>query len=130
MIGFELMFDFGGVMYFLDGDVVFLFCGSVDLVNGGWVVFFDVVYVGQICCVFVICFKGEVYVYFNCCVYVVMEMDWQFECFFDDSGCWLLCVMYGVIYQFDIGECQGGFCWGGLIKIVLFEYDGVVYWWL
>jgi len=57
-----------------------------------------------------------------------MEMDWQPNRFFDDTGRWLLCGTHGAVYRPDSGECGGGPCRGGLVKIVLSERDGVVHW--
>ena len=34
-----------------------------------------------------------------------MEMDWQPNRFFDDTGRWLLCATHGAVYQPDTGEC-------------------------
>ena len=50
-----------------------------------------------------------------------MEMDWQPNRFFDDTGRWLLCGTHGAVYQPDTGECAGGPCRGGLVKIALTE---------
>jgi nitrite reductase/ring-hydroxylating ferredoxin subunit len=57
-----------------------------------------------------------------------MEMDFQPDQFFDASGRWLLCATHGAEYAPDTGECAGGPCRGGLIKIELSEFDGVVRW--
>ena len=57
-----------------------------------------------------------------------MEMDYQPDRFFDDTGNWLLCATHGAAYVPDTGECAGGPCRGGLVKIALSENDGVVYW--
>ena len=37
-----------------------------------------------------------------------MEMDWQPDRFFDDTGRWLLCGTHGAVYQPDTGECAAG----------------------
>ncbi|NJM43938.1 MAG: Rieske 2Fe-2S domain-containing protein, partial [Brachymonas sp.] len=62
------------------------------------------------------------------CTHVAMEMDWQPGQFFDDTGAWLLCSTHGAAYKPDTGECGGGPCRGGLVKITLLERDGVVHW--
>ena len=57
-----------------------------------------------------------------------MEMDWQPNRFFDDTGRWLLCSTHGAAYHPDTGACAGGPCRGGLVKIELSEEAGVVRW--
>jgi nitrite reductase/ring-hydroxylating ferredoxin subunit len=57
-----------------------------------------------------------------------MEMDWQPDRFFDDTGRWLLCATHGAVYEPDTGACRGGPCRGGLVKIELVETQGVVHW--
>ena len=103
-------------------------CNSRDLVNGGLAVGFDVVYGGQTCRAFAIRYQGQVHAYLNRCTHVAMEMDWQPDRFFDDSGRWLLCATHGAHYEPDTGRCKGGPCKGGLFKIELVEHDGVVHW--
>ena len=103
-------------------------CNSRDLVDGGVAVPFDVVHGGFTCRAFAIRWKGQVHAYLNRCAHVAMEMDWQPNRFFDDSGRWLLCSTHGAVYQPDTGECAGGPCRGGLVKITLTERDGVVHW--
>ena len=103
-------------------------CNSGDLEEGGLAVPFDVVYGGHTCRAFAIRWKGRVHAYLNRCAHVAMEMDWQPNRFFDDSGQWLLCATHGAVYKPDTGECAGGPCRGGLVKIALSERDGVVHW--
>jgi nitrite reductase/ring-hydroxylating ferredoxin subunit len=103
-------------------------CNSRDIVEASVAVPFDVVYGGQTCRAFAIRFEGEVHAYLNRCSHVAMEMDWQPNQFFDDSGQWLLCSTHGAAYQPATGECSGGPCNGGLVKINLTEAEGVVYW--
>ena len=57
-----------------------------------------------------------------------MEMDYQPDQFFDDTGQWLLCATHGAAYRPDTGECGGGPCRGGLVKIPLSEAEGIVRW--
>jgi nitrite reductase/ring-hydroxylating ferredoxin subunit len=57
-----------------------------------------------------------------------MELDWQPNRFFDDSGEWLLCSTHGAVYRPDTGACAGGPCRGGLVPIALSEGEGVVHW--
>ena len=65
-------------------------CNSAELVDGGEAVPFDVVYGGLTCRAFAIRYEGRVHAYLNRCAHVAMEMDWQPNRFFDDTGRWLL----------------------------------------
>jgi nitrite reductase/ring-hydroxylating ferredoxin subunit len=103
-------------------------CNSADLADSGLAVPFDVVYGGQICRAFAIRWQGQVHAYLNRCAHVAMELDWQPNRFFDDSGRWLLCGTHGAVYQPDTGACAGGPCRGGLVRIAVTESDGVVHW--
>lgn len=103
-------------------------CNSRELVDGGLAVPFDVVYAGQTCRAFAIRFGGQPQAYLNRCTHVAMELDWQPNRIFDDSGQWLLCASHGAAYRPDTGQCAGGPCKGGLVKIMLAEREGVVYW--
>ena len=103
-------------------------CNAADLQEGGLAVSFDVEYGGQTCRAFAIRFEGQVHAYLNRCTHVAMEMDFQEGRFFDDSGRWLLCATHGAAYAPDTGECAGGPCQGGLVRIELSEFDGVVHW--
>lgn len=103
-------------------------CNSRDLAEGGNAVSFDVVYGGESCRAFAIRFEGRPHAYLNRCTHVAMELDYQPDRFFDDTGQWLLCATHGAAYQPDTGECGGGPCRGGLVKIALSEQDGVVHW--
>jgi len=103
-------------------------CNSQYLVEGSLAVPFDVNYAGQTCRAFAIRFEGQVHAYLNRCTHVAMEMDYQPDRFFDPSGRWLLCATHGAEYAPDTGECAGGPCRGGLVKIELSEDLGVVHW--
>lgn len=103
-------------------------CRSGDLVNSGLAVPFDVVYAGATCRAFAVRFDGQVHAYLNRCTHVAMEMDYQPDRFFDETGRWLICATHGATYAPDTGACQGGPCRGGLIKIPLSEHNGVVHW--
>jgi len=109
-------------------DAAIPLCNARDLVNGGDAVPFDVVYLGQTCRAFAIRYKGLAHAYLNRCSHVAMEMDYQPNRFFDDTGDWLLCATHGAAYRPDSGACAGGPCRGGLVKIELSEFDGVVHW--
>jgi nitrite reductase/ring-hydroxylating ferredoxin subunit len=103
-------------------------CQSADLQDGGLAVAFDVLYGGQTCRAFAIRFEGQPHAYLNRCNHIAMEMDYQPNRFFDDSGQWLLCATHGAAYRPDSGECGGGPCRGGLVKITLSEQAGMVHW--
>ena len=111
----------------LQDDAIAL-CASADLVNSGAAVPFEVVYGGQTCRAFAVRYQGEVHAYLNRCAHVAMEMDFQPNQFFDRSGDWLICATHGALYQPQTGQCRGGPCRGGLVKIALSERDGVVHW--
>lgn len=106
----------------------FPLCRSADLQDGGLAVPFDVVYGGQTCRAFAIRYRGQVHAWLNRCAHVAMEMDWQPNRFFDDTGRWLLCSTHGAAYEPDSGACAGGPCRGGLVRIELSESDGIVRW--
>ena len=103
-------------------------CNASDLQEGQDAVPFDVVFGGQTCRAFAVRFEGQAHAYLNRCAHVAMEMDWQPNRFFDDSGQWLICASHGAMYHPQTGECVGGPCSGGLQKIELSEHDGVVHW--
>ena len=103
-------------------------CDSAELRDGGLAVSFDVVYGGQTMRAFAIRFDGQVHAYLNRCTHVAMEMDYQPNRFFDNSGRWLICATHGAVYAPETGEGVEGPCRGGLVKIELSEQDGVVHW--
>lgn len=103
-------------------------CNISDLAEGALAVPFDVIYSGQTCRAFAVRYKGQPHAYLNRCTHVAMELDWQPNRIFDDSGQWLLCASHGAAYLPDTGQCVGGPCRGGLVKILLSELDGIVYW--
>jgi nitrite reductase/ring-hydroxylating ferredoxin subunit len=109
-------------------DAPIALCASADLQDGGQAVPFDLSYGGQTCRAFAIRYRGQVHAYLNRCTHVAMEMDWQPDRFFDDTGQWLLCASHGAAYRPDSGQCAGGPCKGGLIRIDLSEAAGVVFW--
>ena len=105
-----------------------LICAAQDLVDGGSGVRFEVCLYGRNEPAFAIRFAGKVRAYLNRCAHVPMEMDYQENRFFDDSGRWLLCATHGATYAPDTGTCVAGPCRGGLVKIALTESDGMVHW--
>ena len=105
-----------------------LICASEALADSGRGVRFEVEYFGERAPAFAVRYAGEVHAYLNRCAHVAMEMDYQPNRFFDDTGRWLLCATHGAAYQPATGECAGGPCRGGLVRITLSEQDGVVRW--
>ena len=103
-------------------------CNLSDLSEGGPAVPFDVVYAGQTCRAFAVRFKGLVHAYLNRCTHVAMELDWQPNRVFDATGQWLQCASHGAAYLPDTGQCVGGPCHGGLVKINVVDEGGVVCW--
>ena len=103
-------------------------CNSADLQEGGLAVPFDVVYGGQTLRAFAVRFEGQPHAYLNRCTHVAMELDYQPNRVFDDTGQWLLCATHGAAYAPDTGDCAGGPCCGGLVKVAMSERDGVVHW--
>ena len=103
-------------------------CNSADLQEGGLAVPFDVVYGGQTLRAFAVRFEGQPHAYLNRCTHVAMELDYQPNRVFDDTGQWLLCATHGAAYAPDTGDCAGGPCRGGLVKSAISERDGVVHW--
>lgn len=111
----------------MDNETIAL-CNSQYLTNGGLAVPFDVVFAGQTSRAFAIRFQGRAYAYLNRCTHVAMEMDYQPNHFFDDSGQWLICATHGATYRPDTGQCSGGPCKGGLTPIDLTEKEQIVHW--
>ena len=103
-------------------------CQTCALVERGAAVPFDIVHAGQTCRAFAVRFNGQAHAYLNRCTHVAMELDWQPNRIFDSSGQWLLCASHGATYAPDSGECAGGPCRGGLVRVELSEKDAVVYW--
>jgi nitrite reductase/ring-hydroxylating ferredoxin subunit len=109
-------------------DATIPLCNAADLQEGADAVPFDVVFAGQTCRAFAVRFEGRPHAYLNRCAHVAMELDFQPNRFFDDTGRWLLCATHGAAYAPDTGDCAGGPCRGGLVKIDLSESGGVVHW--
>lgn len=112
----------------MDTSEIIALCNSADLEDSGLAVPFEVVYGGQTCYAFAIRFEGAVYAYLNRCAHVPMEMDYQPNRFFDDTGQWLICATHGAMYSPQTGACSAGPCRGSLVNIVVTEFDGVVHW--
>jgi nitrite reductase/ring-hydroxylating ferredoxin subunit len=103
-------------------------CNSGELQDSGLAVGFDVVFAGETCRAFAVRVNGQVQAYLNRCSHIAMEMDYQQDRFFDESGQWLMCATHGATYHPETGDCVGGPCRGGLTKIALTESQGVVHW--
>ncbi|RRD56561.1 Rieske (2Fe-2S) protein [Comamonadaceae bacterium OH2545_COT-014] len=103
-------------------------CPSEELTEGGLAFGFDVVFDGETCRAFAVRFEGQPHAYLNRCTHVAIELDYQPGRIFDDTGQWLLCATHGAVYAPDTGDCAGGPCNGGLVKIALTEADGMVRW--
>lgn len=112
----------------MDVNEAIVLCASAELRDSGVAVPFDVVYLGQTCRAFAIRYAGQVHAYLNRCSHVPMEMDYQPDRFFDQTGHWLICATHGALYQPQTGACHGGPCRGGLVKIAVDECAGVVRW--
>jgi len=104
-----------------------LICSSDKLVNGGSAVRFTVAYRGEDAPAFVVRFDGQVHAYLNRCSHRGVTLDWEPGHFFDRSGRYLICAVHGAHYVPDTGECAGGPCNGGLMKLAVFEKDNGVY---
>lgn len=103
-------------------------CHAVELQERAEAVPFDLVYCGRNARGFAIRFEGQVHAYLNQCAHVPMEMDYQPNQFFDTSGQWLICATHGALYSPETGQCRGGPCRSGLIKIAVSERDACIYW--
>ena len=106
---------------------VFL-CASSALENSGRAVPCDVNYEGMTSKAFAVRYKGGVQAYLNRCAHIPMEMDYQENRFFDESGKWLMCATHGAVYAPETGQCVEGPCRKNLVKIDLNESNGNVYW--
>lgn len=103
-------------------------CQSEALQEGGAAVPFDVMFESEAQRAFAIRYEGRAHAYLNRCAHVPVEMDFQPDQFFDDSGQWLLCASHGAAYAPDTGACAGGPCQGGLVRVGMSERDGQVFW--
>lgn len=103
-------------------------CTSHDLQDGGLAVPFDVVHRGVDCRAFAVRHAGRIAAFLNRCTHVAMELDWLPNRVFDASGQWLMCASHGAMFHPQTGDCLGGPCNGGLVRIALEEADGLVGW--
>jgi len=103
-------------------------CRSDALQDSGLAAPFEVRYLGQDNAAFAVRYRGKVYAYLNRCSHVPMEMDYQPNEFFDQTGHWLMCATHGATYEPQTGRCRMGPCRGGLVKIEVSETGGMVCW--
>ncbi len=103
-------------------------CEPLDLTEGGLAVGFDVNYQHETMRAFAIRFEGKVHAFLNRCSHVPMDLDLQPNRIFDDTGQWLICATHGAMYHPETGECEGGPCRGGLIRVNTKETELVVSW--
>jgi len=103
-------------------------CRSAALQDSSLAVPFEVRYLGRDSAAFAVRYQGRVHAYLNRCGHLPMEMDYQPNQFFDQTGDWLICATHGATYEPQTGRCRMGPCRGGLVKIEVSEADGTVYW--
>lgn len=100
---------------------------SVDLVERGPGVRFEVERGGKRVPAFAIRADGVVRGYVNVCAHQGLELDWTPLKFFDDEGRHLTCTAHGALYEPADGRCAGGPCRGkGLKRVSIVERDGRV----
>ena len=104
-------------------------CASVELVERGQALVFDVLQYGQPVRAFALRYDGEVVAYLNRCLHVPVEMDWQPGVFLDSDQRFILCSTHGASYEPLDGRCVGGPCGRGrLTAVQVQEIGGQVYW--
>jgi nitrite reductase/ring-hydroxylating ferredoxin subunit len=108
-------------------EMVFL-CRSSDLKEAGLAIPFDVQFEGASTRAFAVRHNDQIQAYLNRCAHIPMEMDFQANRFFDETGKWLLCATHGAVYSPSSGQCVQGPCRGNLIKISITEAYSNVYW--
>jgi nitrite reductase/ring-hydroxylating ferredoxin subunit len=105
-----------------------LICASVDLVDGGAGVRFDLRSEGVTRPAFAVRWRGMARAYINECRHEASELDWESGDFFDVSKLYLVCATHGALYEPDSGFCIAGPCRGARLKaVMLAEHHGGVY---
>lgn len=106
-----------------------LICTSLDLVEGGAGIRFNVVHhETSEAAAFAVRHQGRVFAYYNRCGHVPVELDWNAGQFFDMHGLYLICSVHGALYDPQTGACLAGKCSGrGLQPLEVAERDGFVY---
>lgn len=90
---------------------------------------FEVLEYGRPAKAFALRFDGEVRAYLNRCVHVPTELDWQPGEFLDSGKSYILCSLHGAAYSPGTGQCIGGPCGRGRLRVIRTEErDGQVYW--
>jgi nitrite reductase/ring-hydroxylating ferredoxin subunit len=104
-------------------------CASVELIERGQAVLFDVLLWGAPARAFALRFDHRVVAYLNRCAHVPAEMDWQSGEFLDQDRRWILCSTHGATYEPADGRCVGGPCGNArLMPLITEEREGQVYW--
>ena len=101
---------------------------SVDLVERGPGVRFEVHRHGRTRPAFVVRFEGVARAYENACAHQAVELDWMPGEFFDHEARHLVCATHGALYEPADGRCVAGPCRGArLMPLPVVERDGQVY---
>ena len=104
-------------------------CASLQLVDRGRALVFDVLEYGQPMRAFALRFEGQLVAYLNRCLHVPTEMDWKPGEFLDSDKRFILCSTHGAAYEPIGGRCVAGPCGRGrLTAVEVQECDGQVYW--
>ena len=104
-------------------------CASLQLVDGGRALVFDVLEYGQPMRAFALRFEGQLVAYLNRCLHVPTEMDWKPGEFLDSDKRFILCSTHGAAYEPIGGRCVAGPCGRGrLTAVQVQEHAGQVYW--
>jgi nitrite reductase/ring-hydroxylating ferredoxin subunit len=105
-----------------------LICASVDLVDGGEGIRFDLAGNGETRSAFVVRWRNRAFAYINECMHQATELDWNDGDFFDESGLYLMCATHGAMYEPDSGLCIAGPCRGArLVTVEVHERDGNIF---
>lgn len=104
-----------------------LICASEALVDGGDAVRFQVTRDGEEAPAFVVRHRNRVHAYINRCSHRGIKLDWDAGKFFDRRGRYLICAVHGARYEPATGNCIGGPCNGGLVKLPVIEKNSAVY---
>ena len=105
-----------------------LICASVDLLEGGDGLRFQVDTPAGAAQAFVLRWRGGVHAFYNRCAHVPVELDWNPGKFLTENGEYLVCAMHGALFEPDGGVCVGGPCAGRALEaLTVSERDGNVY---
>lgn len=104
-------------------------CQSADLIEGGKGIRFPVMAGLESTTGFTVRYNNVAHAYLNRCAHVPIELDWTEGEFFESSGLYLMCATHGALYSPESGQCLGGPCRGGRLRIIsVIEKDGQVFW--